>query len=222
MSADNNNAVIKVGSSANGVIDDINHNFRVVTERIKNLNLSISYMDLLRLETIFDFGTNTTESNDDRVRRFVANCWNTLPNYTAVAFTGSALSDDYLVHFLGNDITSRDFLVKLPDSQSLFIKGIEAITYTPTSYDVASSQILYTATLSPSAGTTASFVAAMPVGNSTVLNWTAGTVAPTNNLISSRWFLNNEEILWAGSQCTTTPAASVPTTGLTGLLIYHN
>lgn len=225
--ADNNNAVIKVGTGANGVIDDINHNFKVVTQRIKDLNLSISYMDLLRIQEVYNVH-NTGETDEERMRRFVANCWNTLPNYSAAAFTGEPLTEEsYLFTFLGNKITENDYLVKLPDNQCLFIRGFESYVYKP-EWDSINNRIVYTRERIDEVGSDdenpAPETVQIPieidhaVGNTNV---TTGDLPDGVAVIKdARWFINNEEVLWSGSHTATTPPPTMPTANLTHIFIY--
>lgn len=217
--ADNNNAVIKVGTGASTVIDDINRNFKIITQRIKDLNLSISYMDLLRIQEVYNVVGDTDE---ERMRRFVANCWNTLPNYSAAAFTGTNLTGKtYLFTFLDNKVTENDYLVKLPDNQCLFIRGFESYVYKPR-WDGTNNQITYDREHIDTTGD-----APQNVSTTITINYASGNTHVTTGslpqgaaLKEARWFIKNEEVLWSGSHITTTLPSSMPTANVTHIFIY--
>ena len=218
--ADNNHAVIKIRTDHNeNAIEDINHNFRVLTERIKDLNLTISYMDLLRLQEVYE--VNLAQEESVRLQNFVSNCWGKLPNYSGVAFSTTGTGNLPLFTFLGYKVSTRDFLVKLPDDQCLYIQGVESKVYKPTGYDSDTSELQYTLTdINP--GDTSITVNINPLitNPATAVGVrkyrTYSNVAPggrvniPGTLIESHWYTNTgEEVIWSGSYKTTTNASNM-------------
>lgn len=55
MAMNNNHTVWPIsGNDQSQIITTLNHNFQVLTERIKELNISLSYLDILKIATIFN------------------------------------------------------------------------------------------------------------------------------------------------------------------------
>jgi len=140
------------------IIETLNHNFQVLTERIKELNISLSYLDLLKISTIF-----TADSSADpnvNLQQFVSTCWNTLSNYAGVYIQTNDSADTTLFTWMNQySVKNGDFIVKLPNNQSLYLPGAEPHYMIPTGYDTST----YAITFKPS--TTAPTQKVIPLSN---------------------------------------------------------
>lgn len=130
-------------------IETINKNFKILTQRIKELNINISYLDLLRVTGVYS-ETSVNSDNATRVRNFVATCWNLLQNYNGVYVTGTNIAScDYIFQWQGSDVTNGSFIVKLPGNESVVLPAEAPKVYAPTDYDIESGEIKYTYIDSP-------------------------------------------------------------------------
>lgn len=130
-------------------IETINKNFKILTQRIKELNINISYLDLLRVTGVYS-ETSVNSDNATRVRNFVATCWNLLQNYNGVYVTGTNIAScDYIFQWQGADVTNGSFIVKLPGNESVVVPAEAPKVYAPTDYDIESGEIKYTYIDSP-------------------------------------------------------------------------
>lgn len=190
--ADNNNTVSEVTSS--NPIEQINHNFKVITQRIKNLNLNISYMDLLCVQEVY-----TVTSGAEEPKTFVANCWNTLPNYSSVVISGGSFT------FLGNNVASGGFLVKLPDNQCLYVQGVSNTgAFVPTATIPGSITYSYSTSASSTAPVTIDYATATGSASITTGALPSGIIPQ-----DARWFAGNEEVFWDGSHTATESYSSI-------------
>ena len=93
--------IVKIPNDASDedAIKIINDNFSKITKRIKEQNINISFLDLLRLDTIWT-GTYATDGTgsynnaamENRRNNFISTCWNTLANYSGVYIQYTATS----------------------------------------------------------------------------------------------------------------------------------
>ena len=162
------------------IIATINHNFQALTERIKDLNISLSYLDVLKISTIFNAPSTNLETN---LQNFISTCYNQLANYAGVYI--QYLDDTSATLFMWDKVytvKNGDFIVKLPNSQSLYIPGISAKIMMPVgTYDIASSSIRYE-------------LANSGVATQTVANITFPTYAGSGLLVTENTYSQNATI----------------------------
>lgn len=123
------------------VLTTLNHNFQVFTERIKDLNISLSYLDVLKITTIF---TPQNTDPDQNLQNFVSQCWNTLANYAGVYIGNNGSSNSYFTWMDQYNVKAGDFIIKLPNNQSLYLPGPQPKYMIPTAYDKSTNQITFT------------------------------------------------------------------------------
>ena len=202
----NNDTVHKIDPDASqtDIIDTLNKNFRVLTERIKNNNINISFLDLLRLDTVWS-KTWSDGDADQRKQDFISTVWNTLANYSGVFIQYTPSSTEAAFDFGGN-VNNGDYLVKLPGAQFVHVKGQDANYYIPSStYDYAQGSITYTLATNdnpPSPTVTISIPTAAQSGYQVATGRVQpyGTASIPSQPQSVRWFTTiDEEVVWTGS-----------------------
>lgn len=211
MPAINNNAVepIAIEDSASEIIETINHNFSVLTQRIKELNISLSYLDVLRISTIFqvtEVDTSETPHTTDteaNLRNFVATCWNTLANYSGVYIQCPKDTSLTLFKWMDkDDVHNGDFIIKLPNNQSLYLEGAKPLCMVPTSFTTSTNAgSSYQITFTPQS--TATTVTSIPLDFSNIphtgltagsTSYSAGSVIPAYR--DCRFYVGDEEIFF--------------------------
>lgn len=206
MANDNNRTVEAILSTDDlpKIITTINHNFQIITERIKTLNVSISYLDALKISTIFEAlvpsgtSTNIAATQDENLRKFVANCWNTLANYAGVYIQSSGATSLVLFKWMNEfEVRNGDFIIKLPNNQSLYLAGAQPKYMVP-SYDAASSTITYTpAKEDPEQDISIKLnLSNIPASGLTLQTTTCAANVPIPACRDCRFYIEDEEILF--------------------------
>lgn len=136
------------------IIRTLNHNFQVITERIKELNIGISYLDLLKINQVFIVEPDSASDQEANLQHFVSSCWNILPNYAGV-YIQCTTNDVTLFKWMDKyDVSSGDFIIKLPNNQSLYLPGQKPKTMVPESW--SNGVITYTLATNASTSTSVS------------------------------------------------------------------
>lgn len=193
----------------------INNNFQVLTKRIKNLNLSISYLDLIHITDIYE--VNQTDPNE-ALAAFVRTQWTVLGNYDGICITDNRedVTDPILFTFQGHTIQDGDYLVKLPDGQCVYIQNeATAEAYFPTAYNAATGIITWKLqTVSTASSASQMTLATIPQSGG--LSYASGfcssgtSFTPSGTLRSTRWYTDDgEEVLWSHSYCTNTNSSGL-------------
>ena len=212
--AENDNTLVPVPSSPDdAVIKTINDNFRKLTERIKQTNINLSFLDLLKLTTTwagsYDSSASSADSAaDQRKQEFISTVWNTLSNYSGVyiQYTGIT-TQSYAFNFMGYTVNNGDFLIRLPGSQCLYIEGQKPGYYIPTSFNGVDGTIAYSLNNTGASSTSVTIPAIVSNYTVTMGTW---TTALTNTIRDVRWFTeSDEEVFWDGSYKATTPPAEL-------------
>lgn len=137
----------KVQGSETDILSIINENFKVLTQRIKDMNLQISYLDLLKVNNIYTVNGGEDDTDDQRVRLFISQCWNLLANYNGVYVNGGPSinigTESGLFTWKGSIVQNGAFIVKLPGNESLVIPPAKATAYRPYTYNGATGTIEY-------------------------------------------------------------------------------
>lgn len=192
---------IDPNASQEDIIDTLNNNFQTLTERIKNNNINISFLDLLRLDTVWSKSWSGT-SADSRRQDFISTVWNTLANYSGVFIQYTASGTEAAFDF-GGAVNNGDYLVKLPGAQFIHIPGQDANYYKPTGFNYSNGSIDYTlaTTTLPTVNITFSTAAAsgLTVTTGTCSANSSFTVPTGKTLRNVRWSYNGEEVLWSNS-----------------------
>ncbi len=203
-----NNVVQKIDPnvSQEDIIKTLNDNFETLTKRIKNNNITLSFLDLLRLDTVWS-GTWRDTTPDSRLQNFISTVWNTLANYSGVLIQYTSTSGDISAFTYANTtVNNGDYLVKLPGAQFVHVKGQDANYYKPTSFNYNTGSIEYTLVTAAPETVTISFTTAansgLQVQNSTCLAGASFNVPGV--LKTVRWFYEGEEVLWSNSYQTNT------------------
>lgn len=129
----------------------INEKFRELLQRIDAMNNTLSNLDLLRIQLVYSTGDipdTPTSANEYEwpLTPFVANCWSKLSIYHAVYFD---LPDNSCIVWQRSGaepvirIHSGDYLIKMPDNNSIYIPGNDSYVYIPTTYNASSGQLLF-------------------------------------------------------------------------------
>lgn len=137
--SDENIIKINENDSQSTILTTINHNFRVLTSRMKELNFSLSYLDVLRISKIHN--VNETPGTDAAARGFVSRTWNLLGNYEGAYINGT--KDVTLFTWQDDSIKTGDFIIKLPGNNSIHIKAASPRYYYPAAYDELTGTITY-------------------------------------------------------------------------------
>lgn len=200
----NNRTVQAILSSQSDseIITTINHNFQVLTERIKELNISLSYLDLLKISTIFQAAdpgsTPSSTIQNANLQNFVSTCWNMLANYAGVYIQCSNTSAIVFKWMKQYDVKNGDFIVKLPNNQSLYLPGASPMYMVPKSYDATNNRIIFKAASTATEEFIDLDLSNIPTGRSfTSTSLTAGATIPTH--VDCRFYINNnkEEIFFS-------------------------
>lgn len=202
---------IDPNASQTDIIDTLNENFQKLTKRIKNNNINISFLDLLRLDTVWS-GTYDGTTPDIRLQNFISTVWNTLANYSGVLIQYTATSADASAFTYANaTVNNGDYLVKLPGAQFVHVPGQDANYYQPSDFDYANGSITYTLVNTSVSRPSITFSSAASSGYS-VATGTIGsqqTVTISGTLKSMRWYSSGEEVLWSNSYATLTNSTSL-------------
>lgn len=139
--------IVKIEGTDPQIIEKINHNFRVLTERMKDLNVNISYLDILHITDIYTVNDDTeggTIKHDSETteRDFVVRYWNLLPNYAGVYITSFLAGE--LFQWQKQSVTSGSYIIKLPGNESIIVPGQLQQYYCPNHYDRDSGLLTYT------------------------------------------------------------------------------
>lgn len=198
MAINNNHTVQPINkdeTDPSKIITTLNHNFQVLTERIKELNISLSYLDILKIATIFNATASDQAGN---LQRFVSSCWNTLANYAGVYIQCVADKSNPVFVWRGQDIKHGGFIVKLPNNQSLYLPGADPTYLVPDSYNAETSEITYVPATSATEKTiTFNFAsAASTTLISGFTNVTAGAEIPSTYK-DCRFYMGNEEVFFS-------------------------
>ena len=182
--------IVKIEGTDPQVIAKINQNFRVLTERMKELNLNLSYLDILHIDTIYTVHENDQEA---ALRQFIASCWNLLANYSGAYIT----SEDGLsgVLFKWQDkyeILSGDYIIRLPGNEAIVVPGAGVRYYYPSEYNASLGKITYTLT---DAGATTYTITTPVLGTAPayidIINIPTGTTSvtvATGNIIHAEFY----------------------------------
>ena len=204
------------------IITTINHNFQVLTERIKELNISLSYLDLLKISTIFQANNPAPHSfepdptlQDANLKNFVSTCWNTLANYAGVYIQCSNTSAIVFKWMSTYDVKNGDFIVKLPNNQSLYLPGAEPTYMVPLSY--ANSTITFESAATATTATTITLnLSNIPTSglSAATRSFVSGTTIPSS-YTDCRFYIGQEEIFFPSYHPGTlfTIPTGVPSTG---------
>lgn len=210
------------------IITTINHNFQVLTERIKELNISLSYLDLLKISTIFQANNPVPAGSTDpdptlqdaNLRNFVSTCWNTLANYAGVYVQCSNTSAIVFKWMSTYDVKNGDFIVKLPNNQSLYLPGAEPRYMVP-SYSAPT--ITFTPASTPTAVTVTLNLSNIPTSglSAATRSFVSGTTIPSS-YTDCRFYIGQEEIFFPSYQpgTTFTIPAGIPTTDGVAYYMY--
>ena len=138
----NTDPIIKINGDddASDIIKTINNNFRTLTQRIKDLNINLSYLDILHITEVYSVPYN--EDEDTALRNFVVGCWNLLANY-AGAFITSSKTGRLFKWQDTESIYTGAMIIKLPGNQSIVIPGNEPQYYYPKEYNSNTGEIEY-------------------------------------------------------------------------------
>jgi len=217
-------AILKDQSDSE-IITTINHNFQVLTERIKELNISLSYLDLLKISTIFQAqnpiqeGAISSTIQDTNLQNFVSTCWNTLANYAGVYIQCSNTSAIVFKWMSTYDVKNGDFIVKLPNNQSLYLPGVEPRYMVPSSY--AEPTITFVAATEPTATVEVELgLRNIPISglSAATRSFVSGTTIPAYS--DCRFYINQEEIFFPDYKPGT--AFTIPTGTPAGTAYYLN
>lgn len=225
-------AILK-NQSDSEIITTINHNFQVLTERIKELNISLSYLDLLKISTIFQANNPIPSGSTDpdptrqdaNLQNFVSTCWNTLANYAGVYIQCSNTSAIVFKWMSTYDVKNGDFIVKLPNNQSLYLPGAEPTYMVPTQATISSNNFIITF---ESASSTSERPVTVPLSNiptsglsAATRSFVSGTTIPSS-YTDCRFYIGQEEIFFPSYQpgTTFTIPAGIPTTDGVAYYMY--
>lgn len=115
------------------IIETLNHNFQVLTERIKEANLELSYLDVLKISSIYTTDEDDSSDWNDNLQQFVATCWNVLANYHGV-YIQHPEKGRPLFEWHGQAVRNGDVIIKLPNNQWLYLPGATPKYYIPQTY----------------------------------------------------------------------------------------
>lgn len=211
----NNHTVQAILSSQSDseIITTINHNFQVLTERIKELNVSLSYLDLLKISTIFQAtdpgSTPSSTIQDANLQNFVSTCWNTLANYAGV-YIQCPNTQAIVFRWMDKyNVKNGDFIVKLPNNQSLYLAGASPMYMVPESYDATNNRIIFKAAPTASEESIDLDLSNIPAGRFfTSTSLTAGATIPTH--VDCRFYIDNEEEIFFSNYTPGSATFSVP------------
>lgn len=210
-----------IPTNSEAALAAINKNFEILMARINAVNKVISNLDVLRIQQVYNYRSETpseddnsetsSENNEIDITDFITTCWSKLSVYHGVYCN---LSGDHYFMFNGEKVTNGDFLIKLPNNTFIKIPGSTPYYYQPTDYSASTGILTFSLySTAPAATTTV-----------TVPNWAQGSsvgrithgsfTIPTSSILiptaaqscltSGRYFINNEEIIFS----TFTPSAS--------------
>lgn len=224
----NTDPIVKINKDdeAPKIIETINNNFRTLTQCIKDLNINLSYLDILHITKVYPVKQN--EDKDTALRNFVTGCWNLLANY-AGAFITSLNTGELFKWQDTESIHTGAMIIKLPGNQSIVIPGNEPQYYYPKTYTPNSGTIEYelTSTNSDSSSITVPTILNAPsCVTAFSLTGGSGTVSQARSLVHVEFQLSSGEPVYitytatsAGSTYTITPATN-NLTGLTAIVTY--
>ena len=204
-----NDVVQKIDHNASqtDIIDTLNDNFQILTRRIKNNNITLSFLDLLRLDKVWSWTDGLSGSTDtQRLQNFISQVWNTLANYSGVYIQCTLAQDspyDYAFDLHGEKVFNGDYLVKLPGSEFVHIDGQNANYYVPSStYSYGAGSITYELTSNGPSTKVISMPTAAQSGYQVITGRVSsqGTAPIPSQPQSVRWFTTTgEEVIWTGS-----------------------